>query len=403
MMMGAVRKLGAIATVAMTLMAACMAGSASATGSPSVRMAPSAVTTWWVDSTWTSPLTGWVLGEGQPGCPSCAVIRHTDNGGSTWSAVRVPVGRPRVLAASTFACGSPRGCVSHLVFANPEDGFLFGPDLFTTTDGGQIWHRQAGRPTAALQIVAPAVVWRLTYTSDGCPGPCGLTLLEQSVGHSTAWTTVRAPFDGSGTGVTPQIVSTDSDISAFGSTARVLVAFYGNIAGGVTSHATFYVTANLGRSWATRADPCGSTRTAEDDAEDTSTTAASVVVVECLAKATSNSGFILVSHNGGQSFGPRRPIPHPFALMVAAASARTIVVASGNVNGGGPFTYMVETSTNGGASWKTVVRDPETLTSSTPGQSYLAFVTPTVAHWIGFGNKLWTTTDGGAHWTASNV
>ena len=39
----------------------------------------------------------------------------------------------------------------------------------------------------------------------------------------------------------------------------------------------------------------------------------------------------------------------------------------------------------------------------TPGESYLGFVNSTVGHWIGFGNKLWTTTDGGEHWTASNV
>jgi photosystem II stability/assembly factor-like uncharacterized protein len=89
--------------------------------------------------------------------------------------------------------------------------------------------------------------------------------------------------------------------------------------------------------------------------------------------------------------------------MAAAVSAKTIVLASGGVGGGGPFTYTVETSTNGGVSWRAVVRDQETLTGSMPGESYLGFVTSTVGHWIGFGNKLWTTTDGGEHWTASNV
>ncbi len=53
--------------------------------------------------------------------------------------------------------------------------------------------------------------------------------------------------------------------------------------------------------------------------------------------------------------------------------------------------------------WRSVVRDREMLTRSTPGGSYLSFVSPTVGHWIGFGNKLWTTTDGGEHWTAGNV
>ena len=84
------------------------------------------------------------------------------------------------------------------------------------------------------------------------------------------------------------------------------------------------------------------------------------------------TGFILVSHDGGTTFGPRRPMPSGFGTMVAAASTSTIVLASGNVFGGGPFTYMVWTSTNGGVAWRTVVRDRETLTSSTPGQSYLA-------------------------------
>jgi hypothetical protein len=206
---------------------------------------------------------------------------------------------------------------------------------------------------------------------------------------------VRTPFDDSGTGIVPQIVSTDS--------ARVLIAFYGNIAGGVTSHATFFVTANLGRGWTKRVDPCGWTRTNEVDAYDASATPEGTVVVECLAKGVSNQAFVMVSHNGGKTFGPRRPIPPLFANMVAAASANTIVAATGEAGGSGPFTYTLERSTNGGLSWRSVVRDPETLTSSAPGESYLGFVTSSVGHWIGYGNKLWTTTDGGEHWTARNV
>lgn len=116
MMVRAAPKLGAIATVAMTLMAACMAGSASATGSPSVRMAPSAVTTWWLDSTWVSPQMGWVLGEGQAGCPSCVVVRYTDDGGTTWSALPVPLGRPRNLVSGSYGC-LVHGCVSQIAFA----------------------------------------------------------------------------------------------------------------------------------------------------------------------------------------------------------------------------------------------------------------------------------------------
>ena len=234
----------------------------------------------------------------------------------------------------------------------------------------------------------------LPMPTEAVRGPAGCAVLQQRAGAKT-WTAVRTPFDGSGTGIVPQIVSTDS--------ARVLIAFYGNIAGGVSSHATFFVTANLGRGWTKRVDPCGWTRTNEVDAYDASATPKGTVVVECLAKGVSNQAFVMVSHNGGKTFGPRRPIPPLFANMVAAASANTIVAATGEAGGSGPFTYTLERSTNVGLSWRTVVRDPETLTSSVPGESYLGFVTSSVGHWIGYGNKLWTTTDGGEHWTASNV
>jgi photosystem II stability/assembly factor-like uncharacterized protein len=385
------RKLVAVAAVVMTLTV--VAGTSSASP-PTTTAAASNTTTWWVDSTWISPLAGWVLGEGKAGCSTCVIIKYTDDGGRTWTMVPTPAGRTLLSGGSTYTCQNSGGCVTHLVFVNRDDGYLFGPDLFTTTNGGRTWNRQRGKPTVALATVAPGVVWRLTYDEDGCPGPCGLTLQQQRTG-TTSWVTVRAPFDGSGTGLVPQIVSTDS--------ARVLIAFYGNIAGGVSSHATFFVAANLGRSWSKRVDPCGWTRTNEVDAYDASATPEGTVVVECLAKATPNQAFVTVSHNGGKTFGPRRPVPPLFANMVAAASGNTIVLASGDMGGAGPFTYIVETSTNGGVSWRTVVRDPETPTSSTPGESYLGFVSPTIGHWLGYGNKLWTTTDGGEHWTASNV
>ena len=391
-MMRSVRRIGAVAAVAMTLTV--VAGTSSASP-PTTTAAASNTTTWWVDSTWISPLAGWVLGEGKAGCSTCVIIKYTDDGGRTWTMVPTPAGRTLLSGGSTYTCQNSGGCVTHLVFVNRDDGYLFGPDLFTTTDGGRAWHRQAGEATVALQIVAPGVVWRLTYDSTGCPGPCRITLLQQAVGSSTAWSTVRAPFNGTGTFFAPQIVSTD--------TARVLVAFYGHIAGGVTSHAFFYVTGNEGRSWSLRADPCGRTGRVEDDAYDTSATGPGVVVVGCVAKSDSNTGFVLVSRDGGRTFGPRRPVPPTDLSMIDAVSASTIVLATGNISGGGPLTYTLETSTNGGVTWRTVVRDPETLTSSTPGESYLGFVSPTVGHWIGYGNKLWTTTDGGEHWTASNV
>ena len=392
------RRLALIATVAMTLMLAASTSSASPQNETAKAGTPTALatnaTTWWVDSSWTSPLSGWVLGKGTAGCPTCAVIEHTNDGGRSWSPLPTPVGRTSIAFGSTYPCKEQGGCVSHLVFANRDDGYLFGPDLFTTTDGGRTWYRQSGAPTAALATIAAGVVWRLTYDSNGCPGPCELRLLQQRAG-STKWTTVRASVDGEGTGVVPQIVSIGS--------GRVLIARYESITDGSVAVGTFFLTSDQGRTWSTRRDPCAPYRS-----EDASVSGDGTLVIECEWEGNSVPAYILVSRNGGETYGPQHPVAKWNLFMVAAASTSTIVEATGGVGGYGlgedePFTFTLERSTNGGVTWRTVVRDRETLTSSTPGQSYLTFVTTSVGHWIGFGNKLWTTTDGGEHWTASNV
>ena len=345
------------------------------------------VTTWWVDSTWISPLIGWVLGEGKAGCPSCVVIKRTDDGGRRWSSVPAP------RAGLSQGCKGSGACIARIQFVNRRDGYLYGPALFTTTDGGRTWRRWAGKQTEALATVAPGVVWRLAYDHDGCPGPCDVILQEQRPG-ATAWTTLRAPFDDSVTGVTPQIVSTGR--------ARVLIVFYGNLASGFPSSASFYITDDEGRSWTTRTDPCNLTASREDDALGTSATSQGTVVVECLAKGDSNDRFVVVSRDGGQTFGARHRLSANDSL-IAAASPSTIVAATGDVSGKGPITYSVDVTTNGGAKWRTVVRDPETLTDTMPGGSFLAFASSTVGHWIGYGNKLWTTIDAGRHWTSRDL
>lgn len=387
-------KLGVVGAVVVFVVV--MAGCSNSTSPPPVTSTTAAsattsvkvvnATTWWVDSTWISPLIGWVLGEGKAGCPSCVVIKHTDDGGRDWSSVPAP------HAGLSEGCESSGGCITRVQFVNPRDGYLYGPALFTTTDGGRTWRREAGKQTEALATVAPGVVWRLAYDHDGCPGPCDVILQRQRAG-STRWTIVRAPFDDRITGVTPQIVSTGG--------ARVLIVFYGNLASGFPSSASFYITVDEGRSWTTRTDPCRFTASTENDAWDTSATAQGTVVVECLAKGDSGDRFIVESRDGGQTFGP----PHPISAndsLIAAASPSTIAAATGDVSGEGLITYTVDVTTNAGAKWRTVVRDPETLMDTMPGESFLAFASSTVGHWIGYGNKLWTTTDAGRHWTSSS-
>jgi photosystem II stability/assembly factor-like uncharacterized protein len=92
--------------------------------------------------------TGWVIGQagtpGQCGPPSayiCTSIARTDDGGRTWQGVPAPV------------TGAPDGAhgIGQLRFLNTEDGWAFGPELWSTTDGGHTWHQV---PAHGMRVIA---------------------------------------------------------------------------------------------------------------------------------------------------------------------------------------------------------------------------------------------------------
>jgi photosystem II stability/assembly factor-like uncharacterized protein len=82
-------------------------------------------------------LTWWVLGPGP--CPlsseqpPCGSIAQTTDGGRTFKGIPAP-------QAKLSNDGSASG-YSQLRFADPKNGFAFGPDLYATHDGGETWHR----------------------------------------------------------------------------------------------------------------------------------------------------------------------------------------------------------------------------------------------------------------------
>ncbi|MGH2718140.1 MAG: hypothetical protein ACRDJU_06140 [Actinomycetota bacterium] len=80
--------------------------------------------------TFVSADDGWVLGAP---CPTCTVaILHTADGGKTWGAIPAP---PAPLSEARDANSG----VSTIRFADANDGWLFGPDLWATHDGGATW------------------------------------------------------------------------------------------------------------------------------------------------------------------------------------------------------------------------------------------------------------------------
>jgi photosystem II stability/assembly factor-like uncharacterized protein len=80
-----------------------------------------------IDSTW------WVLGSKPFRAGSCSSIEATTDGGVQWAPLPSP---PTPLA--TFR--RPGG-ISQLRFADPRDGYAFGPQLWITHDGAHTWRR----------------------------------------------------------------------------------------------------------------------------------------------------------------------------------------------------------------------------------------------------------------------
>ena len=81
--------------------------------------------------------TGFVLGISHCASGSCVTIARTQDGGRTWTSIPAP-------DVSLTEPGNPKssnGSVSKIRFLNINDGFLFGPGLYATHDGGTRWQK----------------------------------------------------------------------------------------------------------------------------------------------------------------------------------------------------------------------------------------------------------------------
>jgi photosystem II stability/assembly factor-like uncharacterized protein len=184
----------------------------STTASPSTTAnapAPSSVPTGFVIESFTaiSSTQWWVLGSVPCGTQLCSEIAVTTDGGASFRMLPAPGG-----PYSKPPAGSPP--ISSIRFADPNDGWVFGPKLYATHDGGQHWAAiyLAGQITAlepgsdqVFAIISPPTascassgtcnsttpapqLWRTSPTGDGwrvdtAPGgvSVGLAVHGQSV------------------------------------------------------------------------------------------------------------------------------------------------------------------------------------------------------------------------------
>lgn len=381
-------KLSAALVIGTLALAGCGAATASANGSSATAEAvttASSSSSFVVQSmTFVSDQQGFALGTVKCGSRKCEALLGTTNGGASWSKLTAPV---KNAGGPYNTCPSGQPCVSQVRFATPKIGYAFDPSLYLTKDGGHHWSHIAS-PTVSSLETADGNTIRVEYKGPGCSG-APAKVQESPVG-TNVWHGLSAPRIYM---ICPPVLYRQHE--------HLVLVGYGNPAGGIRATAALDRSTDGGAKWANGPDKCGgkdgyasAVAIAEPDA----------LIELCNHQQPSKSGsygpaYVRVSANDGATFGPDRTIPVPsglkkgqlFSYQIAATSPRHLLVTMSTQH-----SSRVLLSANGGRTWST------TLSTSGSDPIILVGFEDSVTGRIAQGNTVWTTHDGGKHWTANH-
>ena len=320
-----------------------------------------------------SARTGFVLGSRHCGDLPCpARLRKTVNGGRTWK----PVSVPAVSLVPTFT-GTPASAVSTVRFENARDGWLFGPALWATTDGGRHWHRVSLPGSAGRAVVALAASDGVVFAaSEPVNGSLNAARLYRSRVGGGRWTLVR--------GVSPAAALTVSGHSVWAGIAPKL-----------------WRSTDSGRHWTRLSFRCPANA---PDATQVAAASAAHVAVACSNPAFPQPGLsvkkVFTSANGGATFRRAgRPAEegeaYQLAMVPGHPKVMTLTAASG-------ATFLYRTAT-GGKKWRMA-----TFADGGLGVRDLAYVSATTGYLIhdsggpaiAYGQGLMKSVNAGATWKA---
>ena len=322
-----------------------------------------------LSTSWVSERTGWVLGVVPCTGGRCTALIRTSDGGSTWTAVAAPPGPP---------APSPDALAARWIrFANLNDGWVFGPGLWATHDGGARWAR-VSLPGASGATIASLEASSGRVHAALLDGP--KLRIESSPVGSEAWE--ASPFElpvGAGPVPAAQIVL-HGDAGWLVEVNRVVV-------GGARL---------VGGRWSSWAPPC---LDAGGPAVLGSSSPSDVAAVcnEGLWTGPEVAIRAYVSSDGGSTF--RRlpaPLPKGSDRDVARPVTRTIVVAGETDEGAA----LINATFDEGATWRTVYRGRSRRVLRELGFTTAAQGVGVEAGTDGLGGRVVMTRDGGHTWTA---
>ena len=327
---------------------------------PALGLSPASVT-------FVSANDGWVLGKATCASGQCAAIARTADGGRTWVAVRAP-DAPIFPSPSDASPG-----ISELRFADADNGWAFGPDLWSTHDGGTTWVRQtipgvAAGPNVAALGTAGGTVYAVVF--DG-----GAYRVASSPIGSDAWTlgAVRVPV---GAGPVPTIQ----------------LILQGGAGWLLENDRTVVAGARLvNGAWVTWQPPCSTVVGPAFLAASGPRDLAAACDVGLWSNPTGEHLFL--SHDGGSTFTESATaVPLTMGAMAAAASPSVIVVSGSDGTGA-----ILVATFDAGQSWSVVARLGSVQIAD------LGFTTPTQGVVVAAGANgpatLLMTRDGGHTWS----
>jgi photosystem II stability/assembly factor-like uncharacterized protein len=325
---------------------------------------------------------GFALGTADCGTARCIALLASSDGGAIWRRLTPPA----IHAAAAYGtCPAGQPCVSQVRFATPDIGYAYDPTLLMTTDGGATWRQLAPADVSSLEAADGTVV-RIASGSTGCSG--APTQDEIAATGGTGWRPLPAPAL---TQICPPVLYRQGQ--------RLVLAGYGNPAGGVRATTQIARSGDDGATWASGPDSCGGS---DGYASGVALAPPDVLVLLCQHQMPSPSGgygpaWVRVSVNGGASFGPdEQVVSGPAAppggslhyQLAAASSGRLLVIESGQQSSRALLTE------NGGQSWS------PTLSLGAGSAVLVGYEDPVTAR-IAMGSQVWTTRDGGQNWTAN--
>jgi hypothetical protein len=332
-------------------------------------------------ATWDSTSTGWVLGPaGTPGqCGAqqnssiCTSIAITHDRGATWSGVPAP---------TTTGVNSLR-------FLNATDGWAYGPELWSTTDGGTSWHKVNTGNSCVFQL--ETINGRAYALFNSCTSDSGTTRARYTLMTATMGSDNWTPVAGVPGNLTEASGPTDLAVIELAGTTGYLVAPDGTLYAGPLDGTAWHRVTSLPCAPGTQLmTPAGVT-----------TSGAQRLAMVCTALLTDTTSVYL-SQDGGSTWTQQTGVVSLPAATTRAQSLTALpdgtlilaAIATGTASGGG--IYLLSP---GATQWQPAqLSDPSGLNR---GFTYVGMTSATQGVALGGDSDLhaiWMTTDGGKTW-----